>query len=74
MKVLLEHTYIQFHFTNPSKPLGFGYETSPLSLHQSMDIHIQHLTLSDPMSDLVQHYDFPVPDAFPHVVLTLANK
>jgi hypothetical protein len=22
------------------------------------------LTLSDPMSDLVQHYDFPVPDAF----------
>jgi hypothetical protein len=22
------------------------------------------LTLSDPMSDLVRHYDFPVPDAF----------
>jgi hypothetical protein len=22
------------------------------------------LTLSDPMSDLVQHYDFPVPGAF----------
>jgi hypothetical protein len=24
----------------------------------------KHLTLSDPMSDLVRHYDFPVPDAF----------
>jgi hypothetical protein len=22
----------------------------------------------------VQHYDFPVPDAFPHVVRTLANR
>jgi hypothetical protein len=22
------------------------------------------LTLCDPMSDLVRHYDFPVPDAF----------
>jgi hypothetical protein len=32
------------------------------------------LTLSDRMSDLVQHYDFPVPDAFPHVVHTLANR
>jgi hypothetical protein len=32
------------------------------------------LTLSDPMSDLVQHYDFPVPDTFPHVVRTLANR
>jgi hypothetical protein len=32
------------------------------------------LTLSDPMSDLFQHYDFPVPDAFPHVVRTLANR
>jgi hypothetical protein len=32
------------------------------------------LTLSDPMSDLVRHYDFPVPDAFPHVVRTLANR
>jgi hypothetical protein len=26
------------------------------------------LTLSDPKSDLVRHYDFPVLDAFPHVV------
>jgi hypothetical protein len=26
------------------------------------------------MSDLVRHYDFPVPDAFPHVVRTLANR
>jgi hypothetical protein len=26
------------------------------------------------MSDLVRHYDFPIPDAFPHVVRTLANK
>jgi hypothetical protein len=25
---------------------------------------IDLLTLSDPMSDLVRHYDFPVPDAF----------
>jgi hypothetical protein len=32
------------------------------------------LTISDPMSDLVQHYDFPVPDAFPHLVRTLANR
>jgi hypothetical protein len=32
------------------------------------------LTLSDPMSDLVRHYDFPVPEAFPHVVQTLANR
>jgi hypothetical protein len=32
------------------------------------------LTLSDPMLDLVRHYDFPVPDAFPHVVRTLANR
>jgi hypothetical protein len=32
------------------------------------------LTLSIPMSDLVRHYDFPVPDAFPHVVWTLANR
>jgi hypothetical protein len=32
------------------------------------------LTLSDPMSDLVRHYDFPVPDAFPHVVWTSANR
>jgi hypothetical protein len=31
------------------------------------------LTLSDPMSDLVRH-DFPVPNAFPHVVRTLANR
>jgi hypothetical protein len=33
-----------------------------------------HLTLSNPMSDLVRHYDFPVPDAFPHVVQTLAKR
>jgi hypothetical protein len=32
------------------------------------------LTLSDPMSDLVRHYDFPAPDAFPPVVQTLANR
>jgi hypothetical protein len=32
------------------------------------------LTLSDPMSDLVRHYDFPVPDTFPHLVRTLANS
>jgi hypothetical protein len=32
------------------------------------------LTLSNPMSDLVRHYDFPVPDAFPRVVRTLANR
>jgi hypothetical protein len=31
------------------------------------------LTLSDPMSDIVRH-DFSVPDAFPHVVRTLANR
>jgi hypothetical protein len=32
------------------------------------------LTLSDPMPDLILHYDFPVLDAFPHVVRTLANR
>jgi hypothetical protein len=32
------------------------------------------LTLSDPMLDLVRHYDLSVPDAFPHVVRTLANR
>jgi hypothetical protein len=32
------------------------------------------LTLSDPMSDLVRHYDFPVSDTFPDVVRTLANR
>jgi hypothetical protein len=32
------------------------------------------LTLSDPTSDLVRHYDFPVPDAFTHVLRTLANR
>jgi hypothetical protein len=31
------------------------------------------ITLSDPMSDLARR-DFPVPDAFPHVVQTLANR
>jgi hypothetical protein len=25
-------------------------------------------------SDLVRHYDLPVPDAFPHVVRSLANR
>jgi hypothetical protein len=32
------------------------------------------LTLSGPMLDLVRHFDFPVPDAFPHVVQALANR
>jgi hypothetical protein len=32
------------------------------------------LTLSDRMSDLFLHYDLPVPDAFPRVVRTLANR
>jgi hypothetical protein len=36
--------------------------------------HYVYLTLSNPMSDLVLHYDFPVPDAFPHVVRILANR
>jgi hypothetical protein len=31
-------------------------------------------TLSNPMLDLIRHYDFPVPNAFPHVVRTLANR
>jgi hypothetical protein len=35
---------------------------------------IAGLTLSDPMSDLVRHFDFPVPDAFPNVVWTSANR
>jgi hypothetical protein len=33
-----------------------------------------NLTHSDPMSDLIRNYDFPVPDAFPHVVRTLTNR
>jgi hypothetical protein len=32
----------------------------------------QNLTLSDPMSDVVRHYDFPVPDAISSS-LTLSN-
>jgi hypothetical protein len=36
--------------------------------------YILVLTLSDPMSDFVRHYDFPVPDTFPHVEWTLANR
>jgi hypothetical protein len=35
---------------------------------------ILNLTLSYPMLDFVWHYDFPVPDAFPHVVWTLAKR
>jgi hypothetical protein len=30
-----------------------------------LNIKLSNLTLSDPLSDLVRHYDFPVPDAFP---------
>jgi len=26
------HTYMPFHFINPDKPLGFGYETCPQDL------------------------------------------
>jgi hypothetical protein len=33
-----------------------------------------HLTLSDPMSDFVRRYNFPVPDALSHVLRTLANR
>jgi hypothetical protein len=42
-------------------------------LHVKYHYSCPILTLSDPMSDLVRHYDFPVPDAFPHVVRTLTN-
>jgi hypothetical protein len=31
-KVTYIHTYMPFHFINPSKPLGFGYETCPQGL------------------------------------------
>ena len=26
------HKYVPFHFINPGKPLGFGYETCPQDL------------------------------------------
>jgi hypothetical protein len=32
--------------------------------YHAVQLVINLLTLSDPMSDLVRHYDFPVPDAF----------
>jgi hypothetical protein len=35
------------------------------NLSQNKRLHSPDLTLSDPMSDLARHYDFPVPDAFP---------
>jgi hypothetical protein len=37
-------------------------------------ILLMPLNLSDPMSDLVRHYDFPVSDAFPHILRTSANR
>jgi len=41
------HTYMPFHFINPSKPLGFGYETCPQDVTntikhtQTKPLHIQ---------------------------------
>ena len=32
LTVLMLHTYMSFHFINPGKPLGFGYETCPQDL------------------------------------------
>jgi hypothetical protein len=34
------HTYIQFHFINPGKSLGFGYETCPQNLTNTVK-HMQ---------------------------------
>jgi hypothetical protein len=38
------------------------YITVVFLIHSGMET--LKLTLSDPMSNLVRHYDFPVPDAF----------
>jgi hypothetical protein len=54
-------------------PSQRGHRTNALKSFIHNYIHV-FLTLSNPMSDLVRHYDFPVPDAFPHVVRTLANR
>jgi hypothetical protein len=32
------------------------------------------LTFSDPMSNLVRHYDITVPEVFPYLLRTLANR
>jgi hypothetical protein len=43
-------------------------------LEMSLGCFSMILTVSNPMLDPVRHYNFPVPDAFPHVVRTLANR
>jgi hypothetical protein len=48
------HTYIQFNFINPGKPLGFGYETCPQDLTNSIrrtktvsSVHKQYQAYTD---------------------------
>jgi hypothetical protein len=49
------------------RQVGMKYLLIPTSLwrwNRQNVLKCWHLTLSDPMSDLVQHHDFPVPNAF----------
>jgi hypothetical protein len=65
---LLTYTQYKQIFTKSEHTFCL-YSTRPKALRI-----FSMLTLSDPMSDRFWHYDFPVPDAFPHVVRTLANR
>jgi hypothetical protein len=50
----------QWNYLPWGKVTGLETDYSHSSVFQDMN----SLTLSDPMSNLVRHYDFPVPDTF----------
>jgi hypothetical protein len=60
---------LQYHTKNSMTQIACWRTGCPSARQETPCI----LTLSDPKSDLVRH-DFPVHDAFPHVVPTLANR
>jgi hypothetical protein len=63
------------HISEDSNPHSSHLENFKSQIGYYFSQYVAHaLTLSDPMSDKVRHYDFPVPNAFPHVVQTLANR
>jgi hypothetical protein len=70
---LSEYTYVLWigHFA--WKGIVF-YVLFAMCMYSFIVTVCMDLTVSDPMSYLVRHYYFPVPDAFPHVVRTLANR
>jgi hypothetical protein len=57
------------HVVNEVVTVFSGFILTPI-----MNFQLTVLTLSDPMSDFFRYYDFPVPEAFPHVVRTLADR